>query len=302
MSLNLEALDQEVSKEKLKLKATISGISHSGKTGTALMLAEKLAEGDWTKILAVDVGERNGVSVYEYLGKFRTIKVPPPYTLNIITECIQYALGKGYKVIIFDSLTQFWSGVGGCLEQADKAGKNAWNKITPVLRKTMLDALDADIHVIFTLRQKSDKVEEVNPETGKRTSRKVGMKDDFKPDSDYDFDLCIEMDREHKAIAHKDRTRICPDNEFFDFTSETAAQIADWTQKGKRPINVKRVLALFNSYPKEAKFSEKITEIMNTQTIEWKDDLIAFVTSRKPTDESLVQAWKAVLQTVQDWK
>ncbi|HMY69482.1 MAG TPA: hypothetical protein PL163_22750, partial [Leptospiraceae bacterium] len=66
--------------------------------------------------------------------------------------------------------------------------------------------------------------------------KKVGMKDDFKPDSDYDFDLCIEMDREHKAIAHKDRTRICPDNEFFDFTSETAAQIADWTQKGKDVI------------------------------------------------------------------
>jgi hypothetical protein len=236
MSLNLELLDQEVSKEKLKLKATISGISHSGKTGTALMLAEKLAEGDWTKILAVDVGERNGISVYDYLGKFRTIKLPPPYTLNLITECIQYAVGKGYRVIIFDSLTQFWSGVGGCLEQADKAGKNAWNKITPVLRKTMLDALDAEIHVIFTLRQKSDKVEEVNPETGKRTSRKIGMKDDFKPDSDYDFDLCIEMDRDHKAIAHKDRTRICPDNEFFEFTSDTASQIAEWTQKGKDVI------------------------------------------------------------------
>jgi hypothetical protein len=236
MSLNLELLDQEVSKEKLKLKATISGISHSGKTGTALMLAEKLAEGDWTKILAVDVGERNGISVYDYLGKFRTIKLPPPYTLNLITECIQYAVGKGYRVIIFDSLTQFWSGVGGALEQADKAGKNAWNKITPVLRKTMLDALDAEIHVIFTLRQKSDKVEEVNPETGKRTSRKIGMKDDFKPDSDYDFDLCIEMDRDHKAIAHKDRTRICPDNEFFEFTSDTASQIAEWTQKGKDVI------------------------------------------------------------------
>ena len=238
MSLNLEALDREVSKEKLKLKATISGISHSGKTGTALMLAEKLADGDWTKVLAVDVGERNGVSVYEYLGKFRTIKIPPPYTLNLITECIQYAVGKGYKVIIFDSLTQFWSGVGGCLEQADKIGlkNNPWSKISPALRKTMLDALDADIHCIFTLRQKSDKIEEINEVTNKKVMKKVGMKDDFKPDSDYDFDLCIEMDREHKAIAHKDRTRICPDNEFFEFTSDTASQIAEWTQKGKDVI------------------------------------------------------------------
>jgi hypothetical protein len=236
MSLNLEQLDQEVSKEKLKLKATISGISHSGKTGTALMLAEKLADGDWTKILAVDVGERNGISVYDYLGKFRTIKLPPPYTLNLITECIQYAVSKGYKVIIFDSLTQFWSGVGGALEQADKIGKNPWNKISPVLRKTMLDALDSDIHVLFTLRQKSDKVEEVNQDTGKKVMKKIGMKDDFKPDSDYDFDLCIELDREHKAVIHKDRTRICPDNESFEFTSEIAAQIAEWTQKGKDVI------------------------------------------------------------------
>lgn len=238
MNLNLEALDQEVSKEKLKLKATISGISHSGKTGTALMLAEKLAEGDWAKILAVDVGERNGVAVYEYLGKFRTVKLPAPYTLNLITECIQYAVGKGYKVIIFDSLTQFWSGVGGCLEQADKIGlkNNPWGKISPALRKTMLDALDADIHILFTLRQKSDKVEEVNEVTNKKVMKKIGMKDDFKPDSDYDFDLCIELDREHKAVIHKDRTRICPDNESFEFTSEIAAQIAEWTQKGRDVI------------------------------------------------------------------
>ena len=166
----------------------------------------------------------------------------------------------------------------------------------------MLDALDSDIHVLFTLRQKSDKVEEVNENTGKKTMKKIGMKDDFKPDSDYDFDLCIELDREHKAVIHKDRTRICPDNESFEFTPELAAQIAEWTQVGRKPIDIKRVMKLFNGMPKDAKFSEKISEIMKTQSTDWKDDLIAFVNSRKPLDDKLIPSWQAVKEQVENWE
>lgn len=230
--MNLEQLDKEVSKEALKIKATISGISHSGKTWTALRIAKSLADGDWTKIMAVDIGERNGVNGFDHLGKFRTIKLPSPFTMDKIISCIDYSISKGHKVIIFDSLTQFWSGSGGILEQVELlGGKNPWSKLTPLMRKAMLYMLDANIHIICTLRQKSDKVQDVD-DNGKKIMKKVGTKDDFKPDSDYDFDLCIEMNREHLLIAHKDRTHAFPDNAWCQYSDEHGQAIREYCQAG----------------------------------------------------------------------
>ena len=235
MGLNFDELLQDVSKKQTKIKATLAGISHSGKTYTALEHAYGITQ-DWTKIVGIDIGERNGLSLYSDKGNFKVLKLPAPYTPEQLAEAVKYCESKGFQAIVIDSLTNMYSGEGGVLEIVDSmnAKEMPWKKVTPRLRKCMSTILTADVHIFCTLRQKSDKVME-EAENGKKAFVKKGMKDDFKPDSDYDFDLVLEMSRDHRAFAHKDRTRLLPDNQWFEIGEEQARMIAKWTNEGIDP-------------------------------------------------------------------
>lgn len=235
-TLDFSKLDREVSKTATKIKSTIAGISHSGKTYTALQLAFGMT-GNWEKIIGIDVGERNGINLYSDLGKFRVLKLPSPYTPEKLQSAVQYCVEKGYEAIVIDSLTGIYSGEGGMLDIVNGMNPkdSPWNKVTPRLKKLMSCILNADTHIFCTLRQKSDKVQEQDENTGKKYVKKIGMKDDFKPDSDYDFDLVLEMNREHKAFYHKDRTRLLPDNQWFEIGAQHGQKIAKWCAEGVKP-------------------------------------------------------------------
>ena len=235
MGLNFDELLQDVSKKQTKIKATLAGISHSGKTYTALELAYGITQ-DWTKIVGIDIGERNGLSLYADKGAFKVLKLPAPYTPEQLADAVKYCESKGFEAIVIDSLTNIYSGDGGVLEIVDSmnAKEMPWKKVAPRLKKCMSTILTANCHIFCTLRQKSDKVMEES-DNGKKAFVKKGMKDDFKPDSDYDFDLVLEMSRDHHAFAHKDRTRLLPDNQWFEIGEEQAKMIAKWTKDGINP-------------------------------------------------------------------
>lgn len=233
--LDFESMLEDVSKSQSKIKATITGISHSGKTYTALELAHGLS-GEWEKIVGIDVGERNGINLYADKGNFKVIKLPAPYTPEKLADAINFCVRKGFKAIVIDSLTNVYSGEGGILEIVDSmnAKEMPWKKVSPRLKKLMATILNADCHILATLRQKSDKVME-ETDNGKKAFVKKGMKDDFKPDSDYDFDLVIEMSRDHRAYLHKDRTRLLPDNMWFEIGEEQGRIIRKWAEEGIDP-------------------------------------------------------------------
>lgn len=79
-------------------------------------------------------------------------------------------------------------------------------------------------------------------------------------------------------------------------------QVDDDGNGASKKTASEKILTLFNSYPKESKFSEKIREIMRNENPKIKSDLIKFVDSRKPEKEEQISSWQAVRREVENWK
>lgn len=222
--------------EATSIKALISGVSFSGKTESSLKMLSRLT-GGYENILAINLSERNGVDNFAKLGKFQVLKLNPPYTPEMLATTVLYGVKKGFKGIIIDSLSAIWAGEGGVLEKVDQQDpkSNPWKKFTPELKKAMGMILDSPVHIFCTMRQKSDKVL-IENEKGKKFYQKQGMKDDFKPDSDFDFDFVLEMNRSHEGFTHKDRPGVFPDNEWTSFDAiEIGDKLKEYYESGSVP-------------------------------------------------------------------
>ena len=95
-----------------KLRLAIQGPSGSGKTFGALLLAKGLGG----SIAVIDT-ERGSASLYsdvEGMPEFDVLDLEAPYTPERYIEAITAAEQAGYDILIIDSMTHEWSGVGGC--------------------------------------------------------------------------------------------------------------------------------------------------------------------------------------------
>lgn len=196
------------SKKKAKARIALFGPSGSGKTYTALSLAQHMGE----RVFVLDT-EHLSASKYADIFTFDTHDEPlvdfSPQTYVAAIE----EIGKlGYDVLIIDSLSHAWMGKGGALEQVDNAaakGGNsytAWRNVTPWHNK-MIDAiLAAPMHVIATMRSKTEYVMEENAK-GKQAPRKVGLAPIQRDGMEYEFDVTGDMDLNNTLHVSKSR---CP--------------------------------------------------------------------------------------------
>jgi hypothetical protein len=105
-------------------------------------------------------------------------------------------------------------GKDGVLEQVDKtaARSNAGNSFTAwkdgtKLQNKLIDAiLKAPIHIIVTMRSKTDYIMETN-DKGKTAPKKVGMAPIQRDGLEYEFDVVGDMDQANTLIVSKTR---CP--------------------------------------------------------------------------------------------
>src|SRR5690606_18286817 len=150
--------------------------SGSGKTYTSLALATRLAD----EVAVIDT-ERGRASLYVGVNgwRFSTLN-PQSFSPRSLTEALAVASSNGFGCVVGDSLSHYWMGVDGMLEQADRRAKggnsfSGWKEVRPDERR-MLDALAAfPGHVIVTLRAKTEYVIEEDSR-GKKVPRKVGLK------------------------------------------------------------------------------------------------------------------------------
>lgn len=217
-------------RQQAKLRLAICGPSGSGKTYSALQIARGLApEG---QIAMIDT-ERGSGSLYADLAEYDIAPISPPFTPKRYIELIQGAAAAGYKVLIVDSLSHAWTGVGGVLDMHDKAAAasrnsfTAWREVTPH-HNALVDAiLGADLHVIVTLRTKTA-YEVVDDSKGKKAPVKIGLAPVQRDGVEYEFTVVIDLSVEgHVATATKDRTRLF-DGLHFIPTPETGESLAQW--------------------------------------------------------------------------
>lgn len=200
---------QKAVRTQAKLRMTIDGPAGSGKTYTALRFAHTLAKGG--KIAVIDT-ERGSAS--KYVGEapdgipwqFDTAQLTN-FSPDRYTEAINAAARMGYSVLVIDSLSHAWEGIGGALE---KVGGNVvnWKTVTPLHQRMVDTILQAPMHIITTMRSRMEHVID-RDEQGKVTGvRKLGLAPIQRPGMEYEFDLVADMDWNH--ILNVSKSRFAP--------------------------------------------------------------------------------------------
>lgn len=228
----------KATRQKARLRLALTGPSGSGKTWGALLLALGLGG----KIAVIDT-ERESASLYSHLADFDTLNLAAPFTPERYIEAIKAAESAGYNTLIIDSITHEWSGVGGCLEEVDKIARSkykgnswsAWNDVTP-RHRALLDAiLHSPMHVIVTLRSKTETAQTEGP-NGKKQVVKLGMKAEQRDGFEYEMTVVLDLIHDgHFANATKDRTGLFAGESPEPITVATGQQLKEWLEAGAEP-------------------------------------------------------------------
>jgi AAA domain len=189
-------------------RLALAGPSGSGKTWTSLTIARELAP-----TVAVIDTERGSAKKYAGEGGFAfDVLEMTHFDPRELVQALAAAGAAGYGCVVVDSLSHFWMGSGGMLEQVDNAAKRSyggnsfggWKEARP-LERQMIEALLAyPGHVIVTMRTKTEWVLEQN-DRGKQTPKRVGTKPEQREGIEYEFDLVADMDLEHNLVVSKSR-------------------------------------------------------------------------------------------------
>lgn len=211
---------RKATKKASRLRMALCAPPGGGKTFSALRFAMELA-GPTGRVCVINT---ESGAVEKYLGLKPDangrafdfdIAEMHDFAPSRYTQLIQEAGREGYDVIVIDSLSHAWAGVGGALELKDKKGGNsftAWKDITP-LHNAMIEAiLRSPAHVIATMRTKIGYVleEEVDPKTGAKKSvpKKIGLEPVQRQGMEYEFDIVADLDQQtHTLTVSKSR---CP--------------------------------------------------------------------------------------------
>jgi len=267
-------------RKKAKLKLGMAAPSGGGKTLGALLIAYGLLKEDhpelsdaqiWAKIAVIDsengsgqlyVGtEPKGSNIK--IGQYNTVTLQPPFEADKYSEAIQLCFDSEMEVCIIDSTTHLWAGQGGLLEQQGNVAKRtgnsytAWRDVTPQHTRFIDKMLQTDVHIIATMRSKTDYVQEKNDQ-GKTTIRKVGLAPVQKDGMEYEFTAFLDIDAEHTAFGSKDRTGIV-DQQYFTITPETGKKFMKWLNSGTESSDVVISTKSYNEGVKEN--SDKTDEL-----------------------------------------
>jgi hypothetical protein len=222
------------SKEQAKARISLTGPSGSGKTYTALVVGSELGK----RVAVIDT-ERGSAAKYADQFSFDTLQLVT-FEPAAKIDALAVAAHEGNDDMSVDSLSHFWSGAGGMLEQVDNAAKRAgsggsfagWREARP-MERAMFDALLAyPGHVIVTMRTKTEYVVETD-ERGRKVPRKVGLKPEQRDGIEYEFDIVGDLDHENTLVLSKSRAASLsglvirkPDARFAD-------AILDWLNAGE---------------------------------------------------------------------
>lgn len=233
-------------REKQKALIGLAGPSGSGKSLSSMLLAYGLMkeaypdlseEELWKKIGVADTEHKRALTYIGQLhndvtiGSFKHINFEPPFNTDRYNMAIKLLKQQGCEVIIIDSLSHQWQGAGGVVETHGQMQGNSfqnWGKLAPESSKLTIGLTTQDVHVITTLRVKSDYV--VEQVDGKNVPKKVGMKPVQKDDMEYEFDTVFSIGMDHHARVSKDITNLFVDD--FIITPEVGSKLYRYLELG----------------------------------------------------------------------
>ncbi|WP_309140302.1 ATP-binding protein [Streptomyces sp. PKU-EA00015] len=194
------------SKAGRKARLSIQGMSGSGKTWTGLSIAHGLSEG--RKFAVIDT-EKGAASLYAGIGGIEFDSCPMDrYDPRDLIRVLDSAAQAGYPTVFVDSLSHFWKGTDGTLDQVDKASSRyggnkfaGWKDGTPLQNDMVAAILAYPGHVVASMRSYTEWV----LEGGK--PQRVGTRPEQRKGIEYEFDIAVSMDIDNRLEVLKSR---CP--------------------------------------------------------------------------------------------
>lgn len=197
--------ERQATKKAAKARIGLYGVSGSGKTWTALLIAEVLADGGRIGLIDTEAGS---ASKYADRFEFYPATMKKPFSPDRFVKTIDEANASDLAVLIIDGASPFWEGVGGILTIVDeskaRSSSGGWKDGTPQQQRIVEAIVNARPHVIVTMRAKSETVREVDGR-GKTVIRKIGMKPVQRDGFEYEFDFLLYLDQDHSAVIEKAR-------------------------------------------------------------------------------------------------
>jgi hypothetical protein len=220
-------------KAAAKARVALEGPSGSGKTWSALSIGQGLG-----RRMAVIDTERGSASKYAGDFRFDTLQMHT-YNPRDLVAALSAAAGAGYDVVIVDSLSHFWMGTGGMLEQVDQIARRntggnswaAWKDANPMEREMIDGLLAYPGHVIVTMRTKTEWVITEN-DRGKKEPKKIGLKAQQRDGIEYEFDIVGDLDLDHNLVVSKSRMSALADKVVTRPNADLGAEILAWLQDG----------------------------------------------------------------------
>jgi hypothetical protein len=204
----MDNIFQKAIKRQIKLRLALLGPAGSGKTYSALEIAKHL--GGKTALM-----DSEHASARKYADKFDfDVVEPTSFSPDKYIEIIQMAEQAGYDNLIIDSLSHAWAGKDGILEFVDEEKRKSrsgnaftegWGKATPKHNALIEAMLSCKMHLIVTMRTKMEYVIEEDPNTHKKTPRKIGLQPIQRDGLEYEFDVVGDLNQDNDFHITKTR-------------------------------------------------------------------------------------------------
>lgn len=250
----------------------IAGISGSGKTYTALLIARGMVN-KASEIGFLDTENKRGSLYADILdGQFMIGDLYPPFSPARYAQAIREFQDAGVKVLVIDSVTHEWEGEGGCDDIANaplKQGKKMANWIGAKRehKQFMNVLLQSNMDIICCIRAR-EKTDFTNP------SMPVSLGVQPVCEKNFMFEMTASMLMENEGKNQKFlKLPSFLKNSFGNGQGylgiETGKKIREWLDKGEKPNpeierfkseallicekGVDALTELWNSIPKELK-------------------------------------------------
>ena len=208
-------------REEILLRAGFCGPTGSGKTWTMLMTASRMREKMGTgPIYFIDTEHKSALKYArsKRSGKgFEFMHVPMEEDDNspeAYTAALDYCEAQGAGIIIVDTLSHMWSGIGGTLEMVDTITDKSrsksqfsegWRAMTPAYKRAVERLMSCGAHLLFGLRAKVEFILQED-ERGKKAPVKMGLAAEMREGIDYEPDVYFDMTvPDNSAVVAKTR-------------------------------------------------------------------------------------------------
>lgn len=161
----------------IPVSIALAGKSGSGKTYSALLLAKGLA-GPAGKIAFIDTEKGRGRMYADDpdMPEYSVSELHPPFTPEAYIKKIMAAKDWGADVVVIDSASHEWTGVGGCLEMHEQFTKGktqlnqlGWANVKPKHRRFVNLIAAPPVNLILCLRAKDGYHEVEDPKRPGKT-------------------------------------------------------------------------------------------------------------------------------------